>query len=65
MQYHFLVVYDTATGKWYRDDESLEVMVAGGPIYDETIEDWREPQTEDEAELDNALAQELDERLES
>jgi hypothetical protein len=63
MQYHFLVVYDTETGKWVRDDETLEVMVAGGPIYDEKIEDWRAPQTEDEADFDRSLAENLDERL--
>jgi hypothetical protein len=63
MQYHFLVVYDTVTKQWVRDDETLEVMVAGGPIFDENIDDWRAPQTDDEAELDLALAEELDERL--
>jgi hypothetical protein len=63
MQYHFLVVFDTETGKWVRDDETLEVMVSGGPIYDEAVEDWRAPKDEKEAELDRALAEELDERL--
>lgn len=63
MQYHFLVVYDTETGKWVRDDETLEVMVAGGPIYDEKIEDWRPPMTEEEADFDRSLAENLDERL--
>lgn len=62
-QYHFLVVYDTETGEWTRDDDTLAVMVAGGPIYDEKIEDWREPENKEEADLDRDLAANLDERL--
>lgn len=62
-QFHFLVMYDTKTGQWTRDDETLSVMVAGGPIYDEALEDWREPENAEEESMDAALAKELDERL--
>lgn len=62
-QYHFLVVYDTETGEWVRDDETLAVMVAGGPIYDTDIEDWREPASKEEEDFDRILSENLDERL--
>ena len=62
-QYHFLVVYDTETGQWSRDDETLEVMLAGGPIYDPETDEWRDVESQDEADFDTQLGQHLDTKL--
>lgn len=62
-QHHFLVVYDTETKTWIRDDDTLEVVLAGGPIYDPKSDEWREPKNEQEFELDRLIGENLDDRL--
>ena len=62
-QHHFLVVFDTETGEWSRDDETLEVMLAGGPIYEPETDEWRDVESQDESDFDVSLGEQLDERL--
>jgi hypothetical protein len=62
-QYHFLVIFDTVTKKWYRDDETLDALLSGAVVYEPETDTWREPVTEGEAEFDDALSENLDKRL--
>lgn len=62
-QYHFLVVFDTETKRWYRDDETLDAILSGAVVYEPESDDWREPASEGEKQFDEALSENLDKRL--
>lgn len=40
MQYHFIVYYDTETGKYGTDYDTQDALFDGKPVYSPTLSKW-------------------------
>lgn len=60
--HHFVVYWDSVTGKWEQDPDAAEIHFDRAPIYDTETEEWERVDSTNSAD-DNKAYRELTERL--